>query len=172
MTTPDHERPADPHRTAGRGRPTQRPRVDVRSEVLVDAEAADAWAVVSDFSRNPEWQKGMVRCTWVTEPPLRIGSRYEQRARFLGRDITTLFEVIALTDRGQGVRSIGIDTVEGTFPITVTRTVEPTPHGCRISAHVRGTPGGLMGLASPLMAGMVKRSVDGDYRRLKALLEG
>ena len=66
-----------------------------------------------------------------------------------------------------------IDTVEGTFPITVTRAVEPAGDGrCEVSAHVQGTPKGIMGLLSPLMAPIVRRSVNGDYQRLKEMLEG
>lgn len=144
-------------------------KVDIRSGVDIECTAAAAWAIIADFSRNPEWQQGMRSCVWITEPPIALGSRYKQEAAFLGKPIRTTFEVVELVDGS----SITIDTVEGTFPIKVTRTVEPLGTGdrCRVSAHVRGTPAGIMGLMSPLMAPMVKRSVDGDYKRLKGLLE-
>lgn len=38
---------------------------------------------------------------------------------------------------------------------------------CRITAHIRGQPTGLLKLFSP----MVKKGVDKDYRQLKSLLE-
>ncbi|MGI9645397.1 MAG: hypothetical protein ACR2O6_08830 [Ilumatobacteraceae bacterium] len=76
-------------------------------------------------------------------------------------------------DEADDPRSVTIDTVEGTFPITVTRTVERIDDDrSTVSAHVRGSPSGLMGVLSPLMRPMVRRSVDGDYSRLKELLEG
>jgi hypothetical protein len=31
-----------------------------------------------------------------TEPPIRVGSRYEQVARFLGKEVSTSFEVTQL----------------------------------------------------------------------------
>lgn len=123
--------------------------------------------VIADFSRNPGWQRGMKTAEWVTEPPLAVGSRYVQRAGFLGREIRSLFEVIEL-DPGTLVT---IDTVEGTFPITVTRSVTPEGNGCLISADVRGDAGGLFGLMKPLLRILVRRSVAGDYKRLKRLLE-
>lgn len=142
-------------------------RLDIKSSIEIAVAPAAAWQIISDFSRNPEWQKGMRSCRWTTEPPLAVGSRYEQHARFLGKDIVTTFEVIEL-DPG---RRITIDTVEGTFPITVTRTVEPSGQGSTVIARVVGDAGGIFGLITPFMRPLVKRSVDGDYRRLKALLE-
>ena len=142
-------------------------RLEIESSAAISAPAEAAWEVVADFSRNPEWQRGMQECTWVTEPPLAVGSRYEQRARFLGREIRSLFEVVAL-DPG---RAITIDTIEGSFPIKVTRRVVPTTDGCIVTADVAGDAGGFFGLLAPLLRPLVKRSVDGDYARLKTLLE-
>jgi len=141
--------------------------LDIKSSMEMAVPATQVWEVVSDFARNPQWQKGMQSCTWLTEPPVAVGSRYEQHARFLRKDVMTTFEVIEL-DPG---RLVTIDTVEGTFPITVTRTVVPTAGGCRVVANVRGDAGGIFGLITPLMRLLVKRSVTNDYRRLKALLE-
>jgi carbon monoxide dehydrogenase subunit G len=141
--------------------------LQISSSVTVDVPPALAWSVVADFARNPEWQRGMKTAEWVTKPPLAVGSRYVQHAGFLGRDIRSLFEVVEL----EPGRLVTIDTIEGTFPITVTRTVIPADGGCLISADVRGDAGGLFRLMTPLLRALVKRSVDGDYRRLKRLLE-
>lgn len=141
--------------------------IAVSSSVAVAVPAAVAWGVIADFSRNPEWQRGMRSARWLTEPPLAVGSRYVQHARFLGRDVRSVFEVVEL-DPG---RRVTIDTVEGTFPITVTRSVAPAATGCLISADVRGDAGGLFRLAAPLLPALVKRSVAGDYKRLRRLLE-
>ena len=110
----------------------------------------------------------MERCAWVTDPPLREGSIYEQEARFLGKPITSTFEVVDL----QPGRSMTIRTIESTFPIEVTRSVEPRGEGrCVARAKVTGDPSGVFRLAAPLMRRMVERSVRGDYRRLKEHLE-
>lgn len=144
--------------------------IEITSGVDVAVPAEVAWAVIADFARNPEWQSGMESCRWLTDPPIAIGSRYEQQARFLGRTISTTFEVVGL-DGGVDRSSVTIDSIVSTFPLTITRSVRSTPTGCRIDAVVAGRPDGLMGLLGPLLARLVKRSVDGDYRRLRALLE-
>ena len=48
------------------------------------AEVFDYWA---DWTNNPAWQKGMERCETTSEPPRRVGSTYDQHAKFLGRPI-------------------------------------------------------------------------------------
>ncbi len=62
--------------------------------------------------------------------------------------------------------------VGSTFPITVTRSVEPHGEGsCLARARVSGDPSKVLRVAAPAMRWMVQRSVRADYARLKALLE-
>lgn len=141
--------------------------IRVTAEVEVDRPAEEVFAFLADAENNPRWQKGMRSCRWVTEPPTGVGSVYEQQASFLGRPILSTFEVVAYEPGS----SITIQTIESTFPIRVTRAVEPLDRGrTRVSATVEGDPSGVFRLATPLLRGMVRRSVHGDYRRLRALL--
>ena len=138
--------------------------VDFLHTVEIDRPAAEVFAMVADFSRNPEWQGGMVACRWTSDSRSEVGSTYAQEARFLGRPIITEFEVVAV-DPG---RSIEIASTKSTFPIQVTRSVEALgPDRSRVTAHVRGQPTGWM----KWLSGMVGRSVRKDYAALKELLE-
>jgi hypothetical protein len=123
---------------------------------------------LADMSNNPKWQKGMQECRWTSDPPLRLGSTYDQVARFLGKEIVSSFVV---TEFAPGHR-IRIQTTSGTMPIDVIREVAAVVDGrSSVSATVTGDPSGVFRLAAPLMRLMVSRSVDRDYRRLKELLE-
>ena len=137
--------------------------IDFEHSEEIARPAADVFDFVSDFENNPLWQGGMVACQWTSAERMVVGATYQQEARFLGRAIRTHFRVTAV-DPG---RSISIESTQSTFPIQVTRTVEPTSVGCRVTAHVRGQPTGVLRLFS----GMVRRSVASDYAALKALLE-
>lgn len=138
------------------------------SSVEIDRPPEEVFAVISDFSRNPEWQKGMKSAHWTSEPPARVGSTYEQVARFLGRDVITIFEVTAY----EPDRSVTIESRESSFPITVIRSVEPLgPDRSRVTAHIVGEPGRFFRLFGPVLRAMAERSVRGDYERLRRLLE-
>lgn len=138
------------------------------SSVEIDRPPEEVFAVISDFSRNPEWQKGMKSARWTSEPPARVGSTYEQVARFLGRDVITVFEVTAY----EPDRSVTIESRESSFPITVTRSVEPLGSDrSKVTAQIVGEPGRFFRLFGPLLRTMAQRSVRGDYERLRRLLE-
>lgn len=141
--------------------------IDVTATAEVPRPADELFAYVSDMSNNPRWQQGQVRCEWTTPPPIGVGSRYEQHARFLGRDIVSIFEVVEFA---QG-RRIRIRTLESPMPMDITREVEPIGDDrSRVVATIRGGPTGLLRLLDPLTERMVRRNVRGDYERLADLL--
>jgi hypothetical protein len=132
----------------------------LRSSLEIGRPANEVFDVVADFARNPEWQGGMRSATWTSEPP--------QVARFLSRDVVTSFEVVAY----EPGRSITIESRASSFPIRVTRAVEPiTDTASRVTADVSGEPGRFFRLFGPLLARIAERSVRRDYRRLRELLE-
>ena len=140
----------------------------LQSSLEIGKPADEVFDVVADFARNPEWQGGMRSAVWTSEPPVRVGSTYEQVARFLGRDVVTSFEVVGY----EPGRSITIESRASSFPIRVTRSVEPVTDGrSRVIADVSGEPGRFFRLFGPILAQMAERSVRRDYRRLRELLE-
>ncbi len=142
--------------------------ISVTSSIDIARPAREVFDYVADFENNPAWQRGMKSARFTSEPPLGVGSTYDQVASFLGKEIVTSFEVTAFEPGS----SVTITSTSGTFPIEVTRTVEATGEGtCRASALVNGNPGGLFKLAGPLLRKMVQGSVRKDWANLKALLE-
>ena len=142
--------------------------IEVRAEVTVRRPPTEVFAYLADMAHNPEWQKGMQTCRWTSEPPLRLGSTYDQVARFLGREIVSSFEV---TDFEEG-SLIRIRSTAG-MPLDITRRVEADGQGdSLVTAVVRGDSSGVIRLADPLVKVIVGRSVRADYQRLKTTLEG
>ena len=138
--------------------------IEVNVGIEIDAPAAEVFAYIADMSRNTEWQKGMKECRWTSEPPLRLGSTYDQVAGFMGKEIVSSFEVTEFTD-GEQIR---IESTGGSMPLDITRSVEPLGDDrCRVRARVRGDASGVFSVAAPMMKTMVARSVKADYRRLK-----
>lgn len=129
-----------------------------------------AWEYMVNAEHNPEWLPNMRSCTWVTGPPVREGSRYEQVARFLGKDVRTSFEVTALDDG----RLITITSLPGSsFPLTITREVELIGDRlCLVRETAGGDPGRFFALAEAPMRALVRRNITRAYRGLKQLLEG
>ena len=137
--------------------------IDFEHSVEIARPAEEVFAFVSDFENNPRWQQGMKTCRWTSDAH-GVGGTYVQEASFLGRKIETAF---VITEHVPGER-VSIESTQSTFPIQVTRSVTALDaNRCRVTAHVRGQPTGVL----KLFGGMVKKSVAKDYARLKTLLE-
>lgn len=142
--------------------------IETSTAIEIDRPAADVFAFVSEFTNNPRWQRGQRECRWTSPPPLRVGSTYDQHARFLGRDLVNSFRVLEL-DPGTRVK---FTSTAGTFPLTITRTVEPLDASrARFTEHVAGDPRGIFRIAEPILRPLVARTIKRDFPRLKALLE-
>lgn len=141
--------------------------IRIVTEVEINCPSDEVFAYISNFENNPQWQSGQLSATFTTEDPQRVGSTYDQVAKFLGRTIVSEFEVLEY-EPGHMVRA---SSTSGSFPITFTRIVEPSGEGAAVKAIVEGDSSGFFKLAEPLMARIVQRSVDADYQNLKRIME-
>ena len=138
-------------------------------QVEIARPAEDVFAYLEEVENNPAWLRGMRSCTWTTPPPRGLGSRYDQVAAFVGKEIRTTFVVTA----HEPGRLVTITSLEGSsFPLTVTRLVEATgATSCRVTETVESDPSGFYRVATPLLRLMVRRNIVRDYGTLKRLLE-
>lgn len=139
--------------------------VTVNTEI--DLPAAEVYAFVADLSNNASWQFGIESTEWTSDPPVRVGSTYDQTTEYKG--IVTGYEVTAI----EPGRSITVETRRGaTIPTTVTRTVQVLNESqCRLRVDLVGQLRGWRLLTKPLVMRMIRRSIESDYRRLKRQLE-
>ena len=141
----------------------------VTVNVEVGRPAADVWEYLVNAEHNPQWLKNMSSCRWLTPPPIRIGSQYEQHARFLGKDVRTTFEVSALEHE----RLVTITSLPGSsFPLTITRKVKPIgPQRCLVTEIAGGDASGFYRVAEAPMRFIVRRNIARAYQNLRHLLE-
>lgn len=145
--------------------------IDVTARTEIAATPEVVAAVQFDPSRDPEWIGGVDRVELVTEPPIGRGSRVRRIGGFMGRPITWLMDV----QRFEPARLVGMHALESPFPMDVDYVLEPLDGGrrTRASIRIRGDAAGMYGaMPGALMGWMVKRSVQGDLKRLKRIVEG
>jgi hypothetical protein len=141
--------------------------IDVPVTALIGRPAAEVAGYAMDPANDTSWIGGIREVRWVTEPPLRVGSRVRRLAGFLGRRVDYVLEV---TDLVSGER-VAMRSVEAPFPMVVTYTFAAEGAGTRAGVRVQGGSGALFRVAGPLMAWRVRRSLRGDLARLRRLLE-
>ncbi|MFX0573039.1 SRPBCC family protein [Nocardia nepalensis] len=142
--------------------------VDVSTEAVIDRPRAQVAAFAGDPSNAPQWYANIDRIDWQTDPPLRIGSRMEFVARFLGRQLVYTYEVVEYTP---GERLV-MRTAQGPFPMETTYTwADAGPDSTRMTLRNTGIPSGFGKIAAPIMETAMRRANRADLARLKALLE-
>jgi hypothetical protein len=143
--------------------------LDVSASVRIDATPADVAAVQFDPSRDPEWIGGVDRVELLTPPPLGLESQVRRIGGFLGRSIEWIMRIDVLEPE----RHVGMHALRSPFPMDVDYLLEPAEGGraTQASIRIRGEAKGMYGLPGPLLGPMVRRSVTGDLRRLKKIVE-
>ena len=142
--------------------------VDVLTEIVIERPCAEVAAYAGDPSHAPEWYANIETVTWRTPPPVRVGSRVDFVARFLGRRLAYTYEVIALVPGEQLV----MRTAEGPFPMNTAYTWQPATAGStRMTLRNHGEPAGFGQLAAPVMAAAIRRANRKDLVRLKEIME-
>jgi uncharacterized membrane protein len=141
--------------------------VDVEVETLIERPRDVVAGFAGDPGNAPRWYANIDSVEWRSEPPLRVGSRMDFVARFLGRRLAYTYEVVELEP---GSRLV-MRTSEGPFPMETTYTWSDEGDGTLMRLRNRGAPSGFARVTAPVMATAVRRNTTKDLRRLKALLE-
>ena len=142
--------------------------VDVLTEIVIDRPLDRVAGYAADPSNAPEWYANIESVDWKTTPPIRVGSRMAFVARFLGRRLAYVYEVVELVPN----RRLVMRTAEGPFPMETTYAWESVgPDRTRMTLRNRGEPSGFASVGAPLMAAAMRRANAKDLRLLKKLVE-
>lgn len=143
--------------------------VDVLSEIVIDRPRGSVAAYATDPSNAPSWYANIKSAELKTPPPLRVGSRVEFRARFLGRTIIYTYD---FTELVPGERLV-MRTPEGQTQWVTTYTWESvdSDRGTRMTLRNWGEPGVFASIAKPLLMRSMRGATTKSLTRLKAILE-
>jgi uncharacterized membrane protein len=143
--------------------------IDITAEVAIRRPVAEVAAYTIDPANDPTWIGGVREVRMETPPPLQVGSRVARVAYFLGRRVEYVNEVTEL----DAERVLDMRSVKAPFPMRVTYSFEPAGGGADtiVRNRVRGAPGEFFSLFGPLLAPLVKRSVQKDLERLRDRLQ-
>lgn len=143
-------------------------RVDVKNSIVIGRPIG----VVAEYAMNPdnapEWYVNIKSVEWVTEKPLRHGSKIAFVAQFLGRRLSYTYEVVELVP---GERFV-METAEGPFPMRTSYAWRALDDD-RTEMELRNTgdPSGFSALMAPLMTPAMNRANRKDLALLKQVLE-
>jgi uncharacterized protein YndB with AHSA1/START domain len=142
--------------------------VDVTVETRIERPVEEVAAFAGDPGNAPSWYVNIESVRWQTDPPVRVGSRMDFVATFLGRRIEYTYEVVELVP---GKRLV-MRTAQGPFPMQTTYAWEPADGGTQMTLRNNGSPTGFARVAAPVMELAMRRAMTKDLLALKRRLEG
>jgi hypothetical protein len=89
-------------------------KADIHSSVPVEA----AFATLSRFDHAADWDPGVTRAAMLTIEPVGLGSRFRLVARFLGRSVPLVYEIIEFAPPDRLVVQAENATIRSTDTIT------------------------------------------------------
>jgi uncharacterized protein YndB with AHSA1/START domain len=131
----------------------------------INRPVADVFKYLSDPAKLPEWNSIVEEAT-PSETPVRLGTKIQTRARFLGRkiDSPTLVSEYELNKRYT-------NKSEKPFPLTITNIFEAESGGTKLTAQFEGEPGGFFKIGEPILARIAKKQFQAQLETAKELLE-
>jgi uncharacterized membrane protein len=142
--------------------------VDVEAEGVIQRPRTEVAAYATEPANDPQWISGVKSAQMVTDPPVRVGTRVERRAAFLGKRIDYLMEIAEFVP----AERIVMRSVRSPFPMRVTYRFDDAAGGTRVGIRVEGDASGFYRLAAPLLARSVKAGITRDLANLRSQLEG
>ncbi len=141
--------------------------IDVNAETLIDRPKEDVARFAMNAENDPIWIGGISEANVLTDPPMAKGTQVERLARFLGRRILYVNEVV---EYDPGALLI-MRSIKGPFPMTITYQFEEEGASTLARIRVQGDASGFYRLAAPVLSRAVKRSTTNDLKSLKGVLE-
>jgi uncharacterized membrane protein len=136
--------------------------VDVEVQAVIDFPVDEVASYAGDPTNAPDWYANIHSVTWRTTPPVKVGSRMDFEAVFLGRRLSYTYEVV---DLEHGHRLV-MRTADGPFPMETTYTWEPVAGGTSMKIRNRGAPRGFAKVTAPVMTLAMRRAMRKDLARL------
>ena len=142
--------------------------VDVKTEIIINKPVK----VVSEFAMSPDnapiWYVNIKSAEWKTPKPLEVGSLIAFKAKFLGRELAYVYEIIELIPQ----QKLVMQTADGPFLMQTTYTWEAIDaDSTRMTLRNRGNPTGFSKIFAPIMARMMRKANTKDLINLKKIIE-
>ena len=142
--------------------------VDVTTQIIIKCPLNRVFEYASDPNNAPEWYVNIKSVEWRTQEILVVGSKIAFKAKFLGRQLEYVYEIVDLVS-GQ---KLVMRTADGPFLMETTYLWEKIDDNTtRMTLRNRGNPTGFSKLITPFMAFAMKKANQKDLKRLKEIME-
>jgi len=135
--------------------------------IVLNRPTEEVFAFLANLENDVKWRREWVDAKKTSEGPLGVGATFRLVSEFLGRQIPTVYEVIEYEPNW----ITAWKAVSGPLPLTFRRTFERVDGGTRVTIRYEAEIRGFLKLIKPLVISAGKRALEGDFPKLKELME-
>ena len=141
--------------------------IEMAVEVEIDRPTAVALTVLTDYSNDERWRRGVRSMQSTPAGAVHVGTTTEEVMSLVG----VTFRNSGIVDAVQPGYGFSWRTVRGADANGSRSVVPLTADSCLVRLTLRVRPHGSQRLAAHLLGWMLRRNLTGDAARLRALLE-
>lgn len=135
--------------------------------IVISRPIEEVFAVLANLENDVKWRREWVEAKNTSESPLGLGTTFLLVGELLGRRLETVYETIEYEPN----RMSAWKAVSGPLPLTFRRTFERIDGGTRVTMRYEAEVRGFFKLVKPLVMSIGKRQLEGDFPKLKELME-
>ncbi|MCA1030618.1 SRPBCC family protein [Bacillus timonensis] len=142
--------------------------VDVLTKITIECPVEQVAEYAANPEHAPKWYDNIHSAEWITEKNVRVGSKIAFKAKFLGRDLSYVYEIMEYIPGEKLV----MKTANGPFPMETIYTWDRVgTNYTEMTLRNKGNPTGFSKWISPFMSTMIRRANMKDLKKIKDILE-
>ena len=132
----------------------------------IERQKQEVFEFLADPANDPKWRESAVSSEWMTEGPIKVGSRLKSVDKLMGRKIESTSEVTVYDPPNK----YGLKTLGGLVPFEFTMTLEPEGDGTRLTMEGQAEVGGFFKVAEGLVRRQLEKQLEADFAGQKRVL--
>ena len=142
--------------------------VNVVTDIIINCPISKVSEYAANPDHAPKWYVNIDSAEWRTSKPLTVGSKIAFKAKFLGRELAYVYEIVEFLPG----KKLVMKTVQGPFPMKTIYTWEEIDAAhTQMTLRNKGNPTGFSKIFSPFMSSMMKKANMKDLKKIKDILE-
>lgn len=135
--------------------------------VEINRPVEEVFSFFSNLDNRKQWESGLEELSQTSEGPVGVGTTWRETVRAMGRRMELTLELTGYEPNKQWNEKIDA----GSMKAEVNITFDSTNGGTRVNGVVDMQIGGFLKLASPIVTRTLRKQMQADINRLKAVLE-
>lgn len=141
--------------------------INLDFSTLIDVPVKNVFTFAANPNNMSKWNSAVVSIQQATPGEVGVGTKFKTVGEVMGRRLEGELQVQAYEPESK----CGFQLNAGPMQMNMTLLFKTVGTGTKLSLNVQGNPAGIFKLAEGVMTGQVKSLMEGNFARLKSVLE-